>query len=309
MPEYVWWQRESDRNTAVGHYGLGLFGWFSRLEGEVTARSIEEVTFLSSDVLVREPIRNDEVAAKAQVRILGSLALYGGASTVRARVDATSDLTAVDPALLLDRDATQVRGGVRYLLRGKHGYVGAGVLSERTGFQAADAIRSNQGSSWYAETELRGNHIDAAVLYDYHDLEADDSTFPGYRNGGGRAAVILHPGTRLNSQIYALRALRYSAAEVDSYIEEERAGAALGYSLGKAGLELFYENGSDDYFGSSSRHEDVTAAGGWLDFSLRSLKFRVGGRETQFEPPGGPERKVREVLGSVSLSFGGPGEW
>jgi len=106
-----------------------------------------------------------------------------------------------------------------------------------------------------------------------------------------------------------LRALRYSAAEVDSYIEEERVGAALGYSLGKAGLELFYENGSDDYFGSSSRHEDVTAAGAWLDFSLRSLKFRVGGRETQFEPPGGPERKVREVLGSVSLSFGGPGEW
>jgi hypothetical protein len=309
MPEYVWWQRESDRNAAVGHYGLGLFGWFNRLEGEVTARSVEEVSFLSSDVLVREPIRSDEAVASAQVRILGSFALYGGAIMGRTRVDSTSGLTAVDPALLLDRDGTLVRGGVRYLLRGKHGYVGAGVLSERTEFQAADAIRSNTGSSWYAETQLRGNHIDVIVQYDQHDLEADDSSFPGYRAGGGRAAVALRPGTRISSQIYALRALRYSAADVGSYVEEERVGAALGYSLGEAGLQLFYESGTDDYFGSSSRQEDVTAAGAWVDFSLRSLKFRVGGRETRFEPPGGPARTVRQVLGSAALSFGGPGEW
>ncbi len=121
--------------------------------------------------------------------------------------------------------------------------------------------------------------------------------------------MVLRPGTRFNSQVYALRALRYSAAEVDSYIDEERVGASLGYSLGEAGLQLFYENGSDEYFGGSSRQEDVTAAGAWVDFSLRSLRFRVGGRETRFEPPGGPERKVRQVLGSATLSFGGPSDW
>ncbi|HET9766324.1 MAG TPA: hypothetical protein VFS60_05730, partial [Thermoanaerobaculia bacterium] len=309
LPEYAWWQRESDRNAAVGRYGLGLFGWSSRLEGEVTARRVEDVSFLSSDLLVREPIREEGAAASAQVRILGSFALYGAGNLDRTRVEATSGLTAVDPALLLDRDTTRVRGGVRYLLRGERGFVGAGVLQERTEFQAADGVRSNKGSSWYAEAQLRGNNIDVDLSYDDHDLEADDSTFPGYQAGGGRAAISLHPGWRLQYQLYGLRHLRYSALELGTYIEEERAGASVRLTLGDGGLQLFYEDGGDDYFGTTTRHEDVTAYGAWFDVPIRQLNVRVGGRETRFEPPGGPTREVREVLGAVSLSFGGPSDW
>ncbi|HXT21090.1 MAG TPA: hypothetical protein VN923_10090, partial [Thermoanaerobaculia bacterium] len=310
IPEYSWWQKQDDRNARVGRYGLGLFGWFNRVEGEVTTRRIEEVRFLSSDVLVHEPTRDDVLNASAQVRVLGSIAVFGSASADRTRIEATSGLTPNDPAQLLDRDGTVVRGGLRYLLRGRRGYVGAGVLIERTEFQgAADATRSNEGSSWYTELQLEGNHLTVGVQYDQHDLEGDDSTFPGYEAAGGRATVLLHPGWRIQYQLYGSRQLRYSALAAGSFIEEERAGAGAHVTLGKGGLQLFYESGSDDYFGSTTRQDDVTAMGAWIDLPVRRLNLRVGGRQTEFETAGGAKREVREVLGTLSLAFGGPGDW
>jgi len=311
VTEYSWWQKQDERNAPLGNYGLGLFGWWNRVEGEVTARRDEDVRFLSSDELVREPTRNEGLAANAQVRVLGSIALFGGVTSDRTRIDATSDLTAVDPALLLDRDNTLVRGGLRYLLRGSRGYVGAGAFSERTEFQGtlSHATSSNKGSSWYAESQIRGNHMDVSLQYDHRDLEADDSGFPGYSAGDGRAVISLHPGWRLQYQLYGSRQLQYSAQTLGTYIEEERKGAGVNLSIGNGGLQLFYETGGNDYFGSSARHEDVTARGAWLDFGIRRINFRVGTRQTEFEPAGGPKRTLREALGAATLSFGGPGDW
>ncbi|HEV8630945.1 MAG TPA: hypothetical protein VGV61_11555 [Thermoanaerobaculia bacterium] len=313
LPEYTWWQRQKERNAAVGHYGLGIFSWFNRLEGEITARRVEAVEFASPDLLVREPIRSDEAAASTQVRLFGSLALFAGGSASRVRVDATPSLTPVDPSLLLDRDATRVRGGLRYLLRGDRGYIGAGVLRERTQFQGLDAVRSNKGSSWYAESALRGNHLDLTAQYDQRDLEADDSSFPGYRAGNGHAALTLHPGWRLLYQLYGRRELLYSALDAGRYLEEQRAGAGVRFALGSGGLQLFYEVGDNRFFGNTlgAPNESVTARGAWLDFHLlRHIAARIGGRITRFEPDGGGQpREIREINGSLALTLGQPGEW
>ncbi len=309
LPEYAWWQKEKDRNAVVGHYGLGLFSWGTRVQGELTARRVEEVAFLSSDVLVNEPIRDDEAAGSAQVRLFGSIGAYLAGTQVRTRVDATSGLTALDPAQALDRDTTQTRLGLRYLLRGDRGHLGAGALEERTKFLGANATRSNKGSSWYAESLLHGNHLDLSLQYDSRDLQPDGSAFPGYRAGNGQASLVLHPGWRVQYQLYGRRQLRYSALDLGSYLEESRSGAGLHFAVGKGGVQLFYETGDDDYFGTTPRHESVTARGGWLDIAIRRLNLRVGGRLTRFTPDGGGTREVREVIGALSLSFGQPGEW
>jgi len=309
LPEYAWWRRQSERNAAVGRYGLGLFGWFNRLQGEITGRSVETVEFLSSDLLVREPTRDDRLEVKAQVRAIGAIAVFAAADDSRVRVDSTADLT-VDPALLLDRDTLTLRGGLRYLLRGDRGYVGAGALRERTDFEAADGVRSNDGSSWYAEAFLRGNHLDVTALYDQRELEPADSAFPGYSAPNGNVAVLVHPGWRMQYQLYALRQLRYSARELLAYFEEQRAGVGVKTALGQADLQLYYESGDDEYFGNTQRHESVTAYGGWLDLALfRKLKLRVGGRQARFEPDGGTVREVNEATGALSLTLGQPGEW
>jgi hypothetical protein len=310
LPEYAWWQKQSERSAVVGRYGLGLFHWFNRLETELTARRTEDVGFLSPDLLLRAPIRSDEFTAKAQLRFLGSLALFVSGQGYRNRVELdTETSTPLDPAQLLDRDGQEVRAGLRYLLRSERGYIGAGALEERTKFQDVDESRSSKGSSWYAEANVHGNHADISVRYDQRDLEPDGSTFPGYHAPNGTASFVLHPGWRLSYQLYGRRELLYSAIITDSFLEEQRLGAGLNTSIGPGALQLFYEAGDDDYFGATSRHEDVTAWGGWYEMSVRKLNFRLGGRETEFQPDLGPVRKVNELLGSISMSFGPRGDW
>jgi hypothetical protein len=313
LPEYTWWQRESERNAVVGHYGLGAFLWGNRIQGEATARRVEQVTFLSPDLLVREPVQSDLFAASAQVRVLGSIGVFAGGRLDRVRVDANSGVETVDPGTLLDRDSDEVRLGLRYLLRGDRGHVGAGALQEHTDFVGlADATRSNAGSSWYAEAMVRGNHLDVGADVARRDLEPSaGSSFPGYRATDGHVVVAFHPGWRLRFNAYGLRQLTWSARDAGAFLEEERGGVLARSALGSGGVELFYEVGTDRYLGTTLRpDEDVTAYGGAVEFRiLRHLDGRVGSRRVRYSVPGGADRKLREVNGALSLTFGSRGEW
>jgi hypothetical protein len=312
MPEYSWWQEQSDRNAVIGHYGVGFFGFFNRLQTELTARSVEEVGFLSSDLLVREPIRGDELAASVQLRVGGALALFGSASSSRVRVEETDGSPAPGADLLLDRDLRVFRVGARYLLRGDRGHLGVGMLDEQAEFVQSGARRSNEGRSWYGEAALRGNNLDVVLTYDRHQLEPSaDSAFPGYDAPGGRAIVSLHPGHRLRYTAYAFRELRYSAADIDRYFEEERVGGAISTGFGPGSLAVFYEAGENAFFGSSAAIEDVTAYGASAGYRFgRYLALRVGSRTTRFELASGVERELREVQGSLALTLGSPpGDW
>jgi hypothetical protein len=272
---------------------------------------VEEVGFLGSDLLTLAPIRDDEVAASLQLRLAESVAVFAAGTADRISIDAPADLSGFDPALLLDRDTSEYRGGLRYLLRGDHGYLGAGAFGERTEFEGvlADALRSNKGSGWYVESRLEGNNLDFHLLYDQRELEADDSAFPGYSAGNGHASLLLHPGWRLKYQLYGLRQLRYSALSFGTFLEEERAGASIDCAVGSGNIRVFYEAGNDTYFGFNPRHEEVTGYGGWLELGVQALQLRLGGRQTKFEPDAGPVREVKEILGALSMTFGAPGEW
>jgi hypothetical protein len=163
LPEYSWWQKQDERNAVVGRYGAGVFGFFNRLETEITARRVEEVGFLSPDLLVRQPVRGDTFAASAQVRLGGATALYAAGDLGRTRVEDPAGLTPGETSDLLDRDTTVWRGGVRYLLRGDRGHFGAGVQGEETEFLAAGEPRSNEGTGWYAEALVRGNRLSVGL--------------------------------------------------------------------------------------------------------------------------------------------------
>lgn len=313
LPRYNWWQDNEDRNTVVGRYGVGFFGFFNRLQTEISARRIEDLGFLSADRLVQQPMRSDEALASAQLRLAGSTAVFGSTTLGRTRVlDTDADL-GDDAAALLDRDRREVRAGLRYLLRGERGHVGAGVLQEQTDFDTADLERSSEGTSWYAEAQLRGNRMDVLLNYDERDLEAQEGgEFPGFSGSTGRVVVALRPSHRLGLQLYGRRDLSYSAAEVASFIEEQRIGVGAQMPLGRAGLSGFYELGDDRHFGELPRTEDVTAYGASFDVRLgRFLSLSLGSRTTRFEPPAGPDREVGEARAGFGLSWGSSrgGDW
>ena len=313
LPRYNWWQENSDRNAVIGRYGVGLFGFFNRLQTEISARRLEELSFLASDRLVQQPIREDQALASAQLRIAGSIALFGSTTLERTRILDTDAELAEDAAGLLDRDRQEARVGMRYLLRGERGHVGAGVLREETEFLDADAARSSDGTSWYAEAMLRGNNMDVVLGYDQRELEAvEGGAFPGFSGSTGRAIVAFRPGHRLRLQLYGRRDLSYSGASLGRFAEEQRVGVGAQMPLGRAELGAFYEQGDDEYFGDLERTEDVTAYGGSAGVRLgRYLSLHLGTRNTRFEPPEGPDREIREVQGGFGLSWGssGGGDW
>jgi hypothetical protein len=313
LPRYNWWQENSDRNAVIGRYGVGLFGFFNRLQTEISARRVEDLGFLSADRLVQQPIRADQALASAQLRIAGSTALFGSTMLDRTRIlDTDADLAA-GAATLLDRDRQETRLGARYLLRGEQGYLGAGVLREQTDFVDAELERSSEGTSWYAEAMLRGNKMDVLLGYDQRDLEAQEGgEFPGFSGSTGRAALAFRPGHRLRFHLYGRRGLGYSAAAVDRFTEEQRVGLGVQLPIGRGQIDGFYEQGDDRYFGELDLTEDVTAYGASVGFRLgRFFGLSVGGRTTRFEPPGGPEREIREAQGGLALSWGssGGGDW
>jgi hypothetical protein len=313
LPEYTWWQKQSDRNTPVGHYGAGYFLWGNRVEGEATAQRVKEVTYLSSDLLIREPQRTDVVAVQAQVRIAGSIALFVRGHLNQTRILANSGIEPIDPAALLDRDEDEVRVGVRYVLRGKRGYVGGGALQEHHDFiGAADVARSNEGSSWYSEISVTGNHFDVATDVTRRNLQATGGgTFPGYDGTNGAASITFHPGWRTRYQAYGLKQLRYTAISFGTFAEEQRQGLRFTSGVAGGSFQAFYETGKDRYFGTAVRRdEDVTAYGTSVEFPLgRYLSTTIGARRTQYSAPGGVERDIREITGGLGLTFGSPGEW
>jgi hypothetical protein len=312
LPQYSWWQEDSDRNSVIGRYGVGFFGFFNRLQTEVSARRNEDLGFLSADRLVLQPIRSDSALASAQLRLAGSTALFGSTTLDRTRVLDTDAELAKDASPLLDRDRQEARVGLRYLLRSDRGYVGAGALTEQTDFVDAELERSIEGTSWYAEAALRGNNMDITLEYDQRELEAQEGgEFPGFSGSTGEAVLALHPGHRLRYQLYGRRGLGYSAAAVERYVEEQRVGAGVQMGLGRGELAVFYEQGEDRYFGETDLTEDVTGYGATLGFRVgRFLVLSVGGRTTRFEPSTGADREIREVQGGLGLSFGSaPGEW
>jgi hypothetical protein len=314
IPEYSWWREQDERNAVIGRYGVGFFGFFNRLETELTARRIEEVGFLSPDLLVLQPVRTDAVAASAQVRLGAATALFVGGDSTRARVDDPEGLSASQTSEILDRDETSWRAGARYLLRGDLGHIGGGVQSDEVDFLDRGELRSNEGTGWYAEAQVRGNQMTIDVDYSQVELEAKEGgTFPGYDTGTGSLRVSYHPRERLQTHVYARRDLRYSAVAIERFFEEERLGTGLTLGLGRGTFLAFYEVGENLYFGANvfTPAEDVTAYGATLDLPFfEYLTVRIGGRTTRFEPEVGPEREVREVLGAIRLTLGSStGEW
>ncbi|MBZ0115111.1 MAG: outer membrane beta-barrel protein, partial [Thermoanaerobaculia bacterium] len=319
LPEYNFWIDLDDRNQVIGRYGLGVFAFLNRLELEVTGRRIEDVTFVSGEVLRQLPQTQDTFDAKAQLRITGSLALAvsGNVSTLdyEEYKDSTQTIVADDPGIFLDREETKLRAGVRYLLRSEAGFFGIGVQDEDTTFDLSPE-RDNQGTSIYIEALLQGNKLDIAFDIAQRDLEASspNGSFPGFDDTTGGLLIAFHPRSTSELQFYTRRDLSYSALNSSSYYTAYTYGVAAELDLSRrSDLRAFYEIGENDYFGGLggfNEDEDVNAWGATMSTRLgRLLNLRLGYRLTEYDSVAlDRDREVEEILFGLSIGSG-PGDW
>ena len=308
LPEYSFWMDLDDRNQVVGRYGVGLFAFLNRLELELTGRQLEEVTFLSSEVLRHLPQTQEILDAKTQLRITGALAIAVSGNVTSWDFDSFEDSTSTtDPGFLLDREESQLRAGLRYLLRADAGYFGIGYQDEETSFDLAHE-RDNDGTALYIEALVHGNNLDIALDIAERDLEgSEDGSFPGFSDTTGQIIVSFHPRTTKEWSLYARKNLSYSTIVAESVFTEQRYGLESRFQVGRrSDIKLFYEIGETDYLSTlldTGPDQDVESWGAHLSFDTGRLNLRFGYEVSEYDFQNSPEfRQVEQIL--VGLSIG-----
>jgi len=306
LPEYVWWQKQSDRRQLNGRYLLGFAGYFNHLTLEIQAGRRQQQQIVTPEVPTPVSSRNDGGELLAELRLSQAFSLFAVTDFNRTNnlVDDLRD--PVTGALrLLDRDDRAERLGLRW--RPERRWT-VGVAGERTesDFTHQGAFdRSNSGTAPYLEVVFRGNHLGFEAEAADRSLTARrGADFLPFHGVTGNAAVTLgSTEARTTLSFYANRNLIYSLSSLYPYFTDERLGTSLTMALGlRARGRIYVEGGHDDYtpFSPATPHrrEDVSSYGGSITVELRrSLRLGIEGVRSRFDPNVPGETRTYSSIG------------
>lgn len=311
LPQYVWWQKNSDRRRWNGRYGAAAFGFFNRLTLGATASRTEDQGFVTSEVLQRTEFRRDEASLDAEIRLGAATTLF---ASDRATRDENQTGPETDPRIadfaLLDRDERVNRAGVRYRFRSGI-EIGLGAERSRVDFLGTELDQSNSGTSPLVELASRGKHlgIDAEVVFRSLSPEPGSSFVP-FDGTTGQVVISYRTPRRLRLALGASRGLVYSLEASYSYFTDERVSFSIGSQVTRRGsLTFFVEQGANTYTvllpGTPARTDDVTSFGGRFQVQVfRGLSAILGAYDSRFDSNlPGASRDV--TVANFGLTLGG----
>lgn len=312
LPEYVWWQKASERRRLNGRYGLGVFGYFNRLTVSVEATRAEARSPLSFELPREVNHRQDRAELTAEVDLTRRLSLFGGVSEAEYAVLADGDDAGSLPLRSLDRTERISRGGLRLALGGKWS-VGAGVERSETEFPSSQFDRGSRGTSPLFEARFESHRVVATLDLVQRSLEAQegaqfldvDETTGGLR--------LEFPSHRVVGALYARRALGLSLETNYAYYLGDVVGLAATVDFGeRSELLLFAETGRNDFVtlgpGIAARRDDLRSFGAEWSLTLgRSLRLVIGAGNSQVDSNlPGADRDTTSVRAGFVLGGGGP---
>ena len=310
LPEYVWWKELDQLNTVNGRYGVGVFGFFSRLRFGVSAGSDRRADYLSSEVDRLVNSRDDSGEAGFEIDLPGRMALFGAVSAHQFRYD-DEDIfgLALAPLLFLERDKSRVRAGVKVAVT-PHLRVGIGAEASETDFVRPERDRSSSGSGPLLELALDGARLKGQLLVLWPGLDPEPgSSFLPFDEPLGFARLTWKPRGALEWQLYASSDLVYSVRSEYPYYRGDRVGLAARWPLGwRVTTGLFVEAGNDDYAvppGEASFSEGRTSYGATLGVDLgRQTRLQVRVTEIDYDRGGRSNLRVEAGI-SVGSGRGG----
>jgi hypothetical protein len=275
LPEYLWWQKQSERRNVNGRYQLGFHGFFNRLTLEATVGREQALRIVTPEVPELTSARTDSAELLTELRLTSALFAFASGSVSK---QASLEEESSDPRLaslsLLDHREQLARGGLRWQPR-RELSMALGVEGSRADFSRSALARSNSGTSPLALFSYRGRHLGFAGEVAFRSLEArEGSEFIPYHKPTGSAAVTFGTDRVIGGSLYFNRNVVYSLAPGYAYLQDDRVGFLLLSNLGRRlRLRSFVETGTDDYTlfapGTPNRRDDVTSYGGGLDFTIR----------------------------------------
>jgi hypothetical protein len=312
LPEYVWWNRQTQRRQLNGRYSLGYSGFFNHLTLEVRAGRDQQQRIVTPEVLTPVSSRRDGAEILTELELSGAFSLFAAVSANRQN-NLVEDVSDPDIAnlRLLDRDERVERGGVRWRLNRRWSVALGGEHIAVDFTHQGTLDRSHSGAASVTEVRFKGNRIafkaDAAFRSLSASRGAEFVPFKGVTGGG--ALTLGERGKRVSGSLYSSRSLVYSLSPLYAYLIDQRLGAALLVGFGQRTLGRFFvEGGNNDYtaFAATTprRREDVSSYGASLTVTLRrSLSLAIEGLRSQYDSnlPGG-DRSYTSVGTTISLT-------
>ncbi|MEM7349339.1 MAG: hypothetical protein AAF657_00940 [Acidobacteriota bacterium] len=274
LPEYVWWDEDEAKRGLNGRFGLGLFGYFNRLQLEVSQRREEVQNYFSAEVQELTTNRVDTSRFAVEVEVARRLEVFGNAS-LRSFTNEEDDRLLFSQ---LDRDEEVFTVGLRYTTP-KGLSIGLGLEDSTTELEDGGRNLSNSGTSELVEVVYSGGQFSLRLALAFRDLEADDgSDFGVFDDTTGRLEALWNPSSRTSLLTYARRSQVLSVDLQNAFVLAERQGVRFEYSRDSSRIGVYAEVGEDEFdrinASAGGRIDDTTALGAELQFEVNDL-FRV----------------------------------
>ena len=312
-PSYSWWQKNEQLRRFNMNYGAGVFGFFNRLETQLTASRNEFEEPLNSEAKTPVTTRQDSIRFDGSVTLHGPWQLFGSLAYVETRYPESEALTAQVPNLFrLERDENVSSMGVAYDVPGRFN-LGIGWRRVESDFLDADQARSNSGNYPIARIRLPGNRVQLNAEIGFRLLEFEDGAgLQETEEAIGTLQLTVPLATRTALTFYSGRDIVYSAIDESSYFTGGRSGVGLGWgSPQSVRFSIFAEAGKDDYESAGGvnldRVDEGESYGVALTLPLRwGLEALFGATETTIDSNFDEfDRSTTELLGTVRLSIQG----
>ncbi|MEM1176810.1 MAG: hypothetical protein AAGM22_00570 [Acidobacteriota bacterium] len=270
LPDYVWWQDDSDRSRLNVNLGLGVFGHLNRVNFEVSARRIEQQRFFSSEVPILSTTERDLVKAAIEFEVSRGIRVYA----VARDLEVTSSDEDAPLFARVDREEQRVAVGIR--LESRRG-LWADVAYEDSEVEFAPTARplSNEGTTIGVAVGLDRNRFSGSVRVAFRDLEplGADSIFVPLDDVTGSAELLWQPRRNLGFVAFARRGQSYALDLDQSYFIADRYGLTARFGLGQAYFQVTGAVGEDDYESAvgSDRLDDVEEVSAVLAVPVRDL--------------------------------------
>jgi hypothetical protein len=316
LPEYVWWQKQSERRRLDGLYGVGLDGFWNRLTVQAKAGSEAQQQILTAEVPRLTSARNDHAEGSVELRLSGAFSAFVSGGVLRERALGNPRK---DPfvALLseLDRDEAVERAELRW--RPGQWLVGLGAEHSDVTFadrQRGAVNRSNSGTAPVLELSREHGRLFFQADVAQRSLTAKQGAeFVKFSKPTGHVTVSYEISRPVELFVYANRNLVYSLLPGYSYFDDLRHGVSLHLQLGRRTKASFFgETGTLDYTtftpGAARRADKLTSFGGGISINLfRGAALGLAGSHTRYDSnlPGGG--RTLDILGlTVTLTAGQP---
>lgn len=314
-PTYDWYYRTEGLRGFGGDYSGEALGLFNRLTVGAEGRYSERISTVSSEVARDVFNTTTNGIAKAEVKILERLALFGGVeSATFKQEDPNASTPGLAPVSALDRTETAYRAGLRYTFSSVLSF---GLMGEEVGarFDKDGELRDNdvRGLLFVARYDRERFYVEATVGVREGKAVIPNEYFPEYRTISYAYFASYFITRSLEVRGLGSRRPVASLFLDNPYYLETRNGAELRLALGRRlGLHVSGELGSNSYVNPVvvvatgeivTRVDDTTRFGGGFDFSLsRALKVGLTVSQERYDSNiDFYNRKVLRISGGISI--------